>query len=116
MRWSSRARAGKAMVSFLMEIIGLTSEEVDDLRSAPPAYDILSVLSATLPREARALMSVDLPKLASGVLFPSLFLLGEHSPVWANVSRGRLRKYCPFPRSQALKGSGMKLSMQPQIL
>ena len=41
------------MVSFLMEIIGLTSSEVDELKAEPPAYDILGVLADTLPVRAR---------------------------------------------------------------
>lgn len=77
--------AGAAMVSLLMEIIGLTSEEVDDLKSVPPDYDILSVLSATLPREGRALLSVDLSALATAVTHPVLLLLGERSPLWAQT-------------------------------
>jgi pimeloyl-ACP methyl ester carboxylesterase len=56
---------------------------VDDLKNAPPRYDILAVLSATLPREGRALLGVDLSTLASRVACPGLFLLGERSPQWA---------------------------------
>lgn len=79
----AEGKAGRAMVSFLMEIIGLTSEEVDQLRLAPPAYDILGVLSATLPREARALLRADLPASAARVTRPTSLLLGERSPPWA---------------------------------
>lgn len=43
-------RAGMAMVTFLMEVIGLTTEEVDAPRDSPPNYDIMAVLVATLPR------------------------------------------------------------------
>jgi pimeloyl-ACP methyl ester carboxylesterase len=81
----AEGRAGTAMTRFLMDIIGLTGAEVDALRSSPPSYDILSVLSATLPREARALLDVDLAVLGSRVACPSLFLVGERSPAWAHT-------------------------------
>jgi len=75
---------GRAMVSFLMEIIGLSSAEVEELKATPPDYDILGVLAATLPREGKALLSVDVPAIASKVSIPVLLLLGERSPEWAH--------------------------------
>ena len=57
--WVDEGRAGRAMVAFLMEIIGLSDAEVDALRATPPAYDIFAVLTATLPREGRALLGAD---------------------------------------------------------
>lgn len=80
----AEGRAGQAMVSFLMEIIGLSSAEVDELKNTPPAYDILKVLADTLPREGKALLTVDVPALASEVSVPVLLLLGEQSPTWAH--------------------------------
>ncbi|HEX5302975.1 MAG TPA: alpha/beta hydrolase [Streptosporangiaceae bacterium] len=55
---------GRAMVSFLTEIIGLSAEEVDALRDAPRGYDVMPIVSATMPRESEALSTVDLPALA----------------------------------------------------
>ncbi len=76
-------KPGRAMVSFLTEIIGLSGEEVEELKNAPPAYDILSVLTATLPREGTALLTADPARSASSVTCPTLFLVGETSPPWA---------------------------------
>lgn len=99
-------RVGKAMVTFLMETIGMTSEEVNELRRTPPTYDILSVLSATLPREALALLGVELPKLASSVTCPSLFLLGERSPKWANEITRETALVLPNSQISTLPGLG----------
>jgi pimeloyl-ACP methyl ester carboxylesterase len=81
----AQGSVGGAMVTFMKEIIGLTNEEVDELTSAPPTFDILSVGAATLSREAHALLEVDLPRLVSGIGTRSLFLLGERSPEWAQL-------------------------------
>ena len=99
-------RSGKAMVSFLVEIIGLTTEEVEDLRRTPPAYDILSVLSRTLPREARALLGVDVATVASRAKTPALFLLGERSPEWAHVITRQAAKKMPISTVTVLAGLG----------
>ena len=46
-------KPGPAMVSFLAEPMGLTAARIDELRNAPRGYDVLPVVSATMPREAR---------------------------------------------------------------
>ena len=71
------------MFSFITEIVGLTAERFEDYRNAPGAHDVLPIVSATLPREAEALTSVDLPGLAVKVAAPVLLLLGTKSPPWA---------------------------------
>ena len=81
--WVEEGRAGRAMVGFLMETIGLSESEVDALRAMPPAFDILAVLSETLPREGRALLGADVVGSARSVTCPTRFLLGECSPTWA---------------------------------
>jgi pimeloyl-ACP methyl ester carboxylesterase len=88
--WRERARAlvtegrpGQAMISFLTEIIGLTTAQVRELRDTPGAQDVLPIVSATLPREAGALASADPLALAGTVTAPVLLLLGESSPAWA---------------------------------
>lgn len=88
--WRERAvamiadgRPGPAVVSFLTEVIGLSAERIDELRNAPRDYDVLTVVSATLPREAQALATVDLPALAAAVPVPVLLILGSQSPAWA---------------------------------
>jgi pimeloyl-ACP methyl ester carboxylesterase len=88
--WRERAsalvadgRPGRAMISFLTEIIGLTMAQVDELRDTPGAQDVLPIVSATLPREAGALASAGPLALAGDVSSPVLLLLGETSPAWA---------------------------------
>ena len=75
---------GRAMFSFLTEIIGLSADEVDALRDAPRGYDVMPIVSATMPRESEALSTVDLPALAAGVTVPVLLILGSASPPWAH--------------------------------
>ena len=45
-------QAGRATFTFLTEIVGLTRSEVEVLRDAPGGRDVLSIVAATLPREA----------------------------------------------------------------
>jgi pimeloyl-ACP methyl ester carboxylesterase len=75
---------GRAMFSFLTEIIGLSAGEVDALRDAPRGYDVMPIVSATMPRESEALSTVDLPALAIEVAVPVLLILGSASPAWAH--------------------------------
>jgi pimeloyl-ACP methyl ester carboxylesterase len=77
-------QSGRAMMSFLTEIIGLSAEEIAVLRDAPRAYDVMPIVSATMPRESRALSTVDLKALAAGVEVPVLLILGSASPAWAH--------------------------------
>ena len=103
---AAEGRAGKAMVTFLMEVIGLGTEEVDALRATPPDYDILAVLSATLPREGRALLGLDLPGLASGMTCPVMCLLGERSPDWARTITHSTAAVIPGSEIAVLPGLG----------
>ena len=111
--WVTRAtalveagRAGAAMVSFLIEVIGLGSEEVDALRRAPMTYDILAVLSATLPREARALTEVDPAGLARNLSCPVTLLLGDRSPAWAGAITAAVAEAVPSAEVVALPAVG----------
>ena len=104
--WVDEGRAGRAMVGFLMEIIGLSEAEVDALRAAPPAYDILAVLSATLPREGRALLGADLVGSARSVTCPTLLLLGERSPAWAGTITEEVAAVVPGDEVTLLSGLG----------
>ena len=60
-------QAGRAVFTFLTEIIGLTRGEVETLRDAPGGRDVLPIAAATLPREARALAAADLAGAACHV-------------------------------------------------
>jgi pimeloyl-ACP methyl ester carboxylesterase len=113
----AEGRAGRAMIVFLMEIIGLSAEEVDALRAAPPAYDILSVLADTLPREGRALLAVDLADLAGAVTCPTLFLLGERSPTWAGALTGEAAARIPGADTIPLPGIGHEaIDVDPDLV
>jgi len=99
-------QAGRATVSFLTEIIGLTASQIDQLRAAPGAQDVLPIVSATLPREAHALTNVDLPSLAAKVAQPALLLLGALSPAWAGDITRALAAALPGARLVDLPGCG----------
>jgi len=113
----AEGKPGRAMVSFLMEIIGLTSSEVDELKAAPPAYDILGVLADTLPREGKALLAVDVPALASEISVPVLLLLGERSPKWAHDITVRTGAAIAGSELVVLPGVGHEaIDATPQVL
>ena len=78
-------KPGPAMMSFLREIIGLSAARIDELRNARRGYDALAIVSATMPREAQALATVDLQALAAAVTVPVLLILGSASPAWARA-------------------------------
>ena len=81
----SEGRTGRAMYSFVTEIVGLSAEQFEEYRAVPGSQDVLSIVAATLAREAEALTNVDLPTLAAGVSLPVLLLLGATSPPWAGI-------------------------------
>ena len=97
---------GRAMYSFLTEIIGMTPARFEELRAAPKAYDVLSIVSATMPREARALTEVDLLAQAAHVAAPVLLLLGADSPPWAGEITRSLAGVLPASRLVTLPGQG----------
>jgi pimeloyl-ACP methyl ester carboxylesterase len=99
-------QAGRAAVSFLTEIIGLTRAEVEALRDAPGGRDVLPIIAATMPREARALAVADLPGAARQVSQPVLLLLGETSPPWAHQITAELAAVLPVATVIQLPGVG----------
>jgi pimeloyl-ACP methyl ester carboxylesterase len=111
--WRERASAlvaaghpGRAMISFLTEIIGLTMAQVSELRDTPGAQDVLPIVAATLPREAGALASADPLALASGLTARVLLLLGETSPAWATDITHALSAALPQATLAVLPGCG----------
>lgn len=111
--WRARARdmieagqPGRAMFSFLTEIIGLSADEVDALRDAPRGYDVMPIVSATMPRESEALSTVDLPALAAKVTVPVLLILGSASPPWAHEIIGDLDAALTNQTLAVLDGQG----------
>jgi pimeloyl-ACP methyl ester carboxylesterase len=102
----ARGQAGRAMFSFLTEIIGLSPARVEEMKNAARSYDALAVVSATLPREAAALARADLPGLARAVTVPALLLLGADSPDWARDITGALASALPAAEQVTLPGQG----------
>jgi len=99
-------KPGRMMMSFLTQIIGLTGEQIDALRYAPRSYDPLPIVSATMPREAVALASVDLAALAEAVTVPVLLILGDASPPWAGEITRKLTAALPESTVVVLPGQG----------
>jgi pimeloyl-ACP methyl ester carboxylesterase len=96
----------RAIVSFLIEIMALTGEQLDSLRNAPRGYDVMPIVTATLPREALALASVDLTALAKTVTVPALLILGDASPPWAGEITRDLTAALPESKVAVLPGQG----------
>lgn len=110
-------RPGQAMSSFLTEIIGLSSDQVQELRVAPRAYDALEIVSATLPREGRALTSVDLLANAQLVTSPARLLLGDRSPAWASEITHLLSAALADASLTILPGQGHEaIQLAPELI
>jgi pimeloyl-ACP methyl ester carboxylesterase len=111
-------RPGPAMVSFLTEVVGLSREKVEELKkSAPGGYDVLPIVSATMPREARALATIDLTALAAGVTAPVLLVVGALSPPWAQDLTAALHDALADATVATLPGSGHEgLDTEPDLL
>jgi pimeloyl-ACP methyl ester carboxylesterase len=99
-------QVGRAAFSFLTEIIGLSPAEVEALRDTPGGRDVLPIVAATMPREARALAAADLPGAARQVGQPVLLLAGETSPPWAHQIIAELAVELPAATVIRLPGVG----------
>lgn len=99
-------KPGRAMASFLTEIVGLTDAQVDQLRRTSGTGDVLDIVAATMPREAAALASVDLPGLAEQVSRPTLLVRGTTSPPWAKIITGQLAATLTHADTAVLTGNG----------
>jgi pimeloyl-ACP methyl ester carboxylesterase len=102
----AQGRVGRAMMSFLTEIIGLTEERIRELRDTPPLYNALAIMAATMPREAPALACADLPGLAAAVRVPALLMLGSQTPAWAGDITNELLAALPDSKLAMLDGQG----------
>jgi pimeloyl-ACP methyl ester carboxylesterase len=108
---------GRAMMSFLTEIIGLSAEEIAVLRDAPREYDVMSIVSATMPRESQGLGTVDLKALAARVDVPVLLLLGSASPPWAHDITAEVAAALKHKTLAVLDGQGHDaISLAPELL
>jgi pimeloyl-ACP methyl ester carboxylesterase len=110
-------KPGRAMMSFLTEIMGLTAQQIDALRNAPLGYDIMPIVTATLPREALALASVDLTALGGPVAVPVLLILGAVSPPWAGEITRELTAALPESTITVLPGQDhLAVDSAPELL
>jgi pimeloyl-ACP methyl ester carboxylesterase len=113
----AEGQVGRAVFSFLIEIIGLTRSDVEALRDTPGGRDVLPIAAATLPREARALAAVDLTAEAARVRPPTLLLLGVNSPPWAGEITARLAAALPAATVIKLAGAGhLALDTAPDLV
>ncbi len=109
-------KPGLAMVSFLREM-GMSATQIDELKNAPRDYDVLPIVSATMPREALALATVDVTALAAGVTIPVMLLLGTQSPGWAHDLTGALAGALPQSTLAVLDGQGHDaIDSAPELL
>jgi pimeloyl-ACP methyl ester carboxylesterase len=108
---------GRAMMSFLTEIIGLSAGEIAALRDAPRGYDPMPIVSATMPRESEALGVVDLKALAAGVEVPVLLILGSASPAWAQDLTAEVAAALTHKTLAVLDGQGHDaINRAPELL
>ena len=108
---------GRAMMSFLTEIIGLSAEEIAVLRDAPRSYDVMAIVSATMPRESQGLGTVNLEALAVKVDVPVLLLLGSASPAWAHDITTELSGVLTNRTLAVLDGQGHDaINLAPELL
>jgi pimeloyl-ACP methyl ester carboxylesterase len=99
-------RLARAMMSFLKEVIGVTPERIRELRDAPRTYNALAIMAATLPREAQAMATADLPALAAAVRVPAMLILGSQTPAWAADITRELQAALPDSTLAMLDGEG----------
>ncbi len=113
----SAGQPGRAMASFLTDVIGLTAGQVDQLKGSPAAAGVLPIVAATLAREAEALAAVDLPGLAAAVTVPVLLMLGARSPPWARDITNSLAVALPAADVVILPGQGHEgIELAPELI
>ncbi|WP_275451199.1 alpha/beta fold hydrolase [Arthrobacter sp. H14] len=78
-----QGQPGRAMFSFLVDVVGMRPGEVELLRDRDVGYDPMPIVERTLVREAEALAAVDVSALAADVVQPVLLLRGSEGPPWA---------------------------------
>ncbi len=121
--WSNRVddlvghgEVGRAAASFLRDIIALSPQEIDRLREQSAGSDVLAIAAATLPRETRALETIDFSR-AREITAPTLLLLGSTSTAWARSITHQLESLIPHARVVELAGQGHEaIDRAPDLL
>lgn len=101
-----RGEFGAAMLSFLIDVVGLTREQVQLLRDNAGGDNPMPIVQKTMVREAEALTMLRLPSLTAGVVQPVLLLLGSVSPPWAVAVTRSLADALPAATLEVLPGLG----------
>lgn len=101
-----RGEFGRAMFSFLVDVVGMAPAEVTALRDQPRQYDPMPIVEHTLVREAEELMEVDLPAMARNIAQSVLLLLGSESPTWAGEVTRNLERALPAAEVAMVPGQG----------
>ncbi|ATG52389.1 hypothetical protein CFK38_13320 [Brachybacterium vulturis] len=122
--WLERMRAliaqdrpGPAMVSFLVDVIGYSPQEVQALRERAGGGDPLPIVRRTMVREAEALRGADLTGLAVDVRQPVMLLLGTESRPWASAVTRQLAAALPNAEIVDLPGQGHEaIDRNPQLV
>ena len=99
-------QAGRALVEFLLEIIGLDPSMITAMRDTPGAAEALTIFAATFRREGEFLQTVDLAALARHVTVPVHLLLGATSPAWAGEVTRTLAAALPDAGVTVVPGHG----------
>nr|WP_234407416.1 alpha/beta hydrolase [Microterricola viridarii] len=101
----ARGEVGRAAASFLRDVVGLSPGDIDRLREQSGGSDVLEIAAATLPREARALETIDFAG-ARTIWAPTLLLLGSTSLPWAGSITRQLESLIPHATVVELSGHG----------
>ncbi|GAB3265223.1 alpha/beta fold hydrolase [Arthrobacter pigmenti] len=104
--WIDSGDPGRAMYSFLVDVVGLGPGEVAALRDRPLQYDPMPIVEQTLVREAESLMTVDLAALAGSIAQSVLLLLGSESPAWAAEVTWNLESALPLAKVVLIPDQG----------
>lgn len=105
-----------ALDVFLRKLLGLPSEQLAELRSAP-SWQARVDSAHTVPRELRAPMDYgfDLDRI-SGLMTPTLLLSGGENPEWAKEATETLHKAVPNSRIAVLEGQGhLAMNTAPEV-
>jgi pimeloyl-ACP methyl ester carboxylesterase len=102
----AREQFGRAMRSFLIDVVGLTKEQVELLRASVGLDNPLPIVEKTMLREAQALKLLSQPNAAPEVVQPILLLLGTESPPWAGTVIRSLANALPAAKVEVLFDQG----------
>jgi pimeloyl-ACP methyl ester carboxylesterase len=101
-----RGQFGRAMSSFLIDVIGLTADQVALLRDKTGGDNPLPIVATTMVREGEALSTLRLSNVAAKVTQPLLLLLGSVSPPWAGAVTRSLADVLPAAKVEMLPDQG----------